>query len=239
MLNHVVDGAHHAVDVGTAPVAKAQRCAALLPLVVVVGGVVGGNATGIEIVVVEDAVHVIVGDNLLAHVHNAVDGALLRGVKDDVGAVGDEPSVVLQFLVFGGVPVGAGAEAVGVHPRVALHAALVAAFHHILQRVVAGVLAAGACQVARPRLITGAVHGIAHGTYLEVHSVEVGQLQRIEHAVDFGLLYAGCRTDAGPVERPHRCHPCRAEFLLRHAIGKSLHPQRCHCGNNHHGTATK
>ena len=41
-----------------------------------------GDAAGIEIVVVENAVHIIVGDNLAAHIHNAVDGPLLCRVED-------------------------------------------------------------------------------------------------------------------------------------------------------------
>ena len=147
LLNHVIDGLHHAVDVVAAPISKRERRARGLPLAVVFGTGISGNAAGIEVVVIENAVHVIVRNDFMTHCHDAVDGALLAWVKDDGRAVGEQPAVILEFLVIGRVPVGARAPAVGVHPGMALHAALVATFHDILQGVKARVSATGAGQV--------------------------------------------------------------------------------------------
>ena len=63
-------------------------------------------------------------------------------------------TAILQLLVQLGVPVCACGEAVGVHPRMALHAALMATVHHIAQRVEAWVFATGAGQITRPWLVT-------------------------------------------------------------------------------------
>ena len=108
-LNHIVNGFHHAVHVVASPVAEAQACARIFPFRVVASRTVGGNAAGIEIVVVENAVHIIVGDNLAAHIHNAVDGPLLCRVEDCGGGftivVREQVAAILQLLVQLGVPV--------------------------------------------------------------------------------------------------------------------------------------
>ena len=81
-LNHGIHGLDHAVDVVAPPVAEIHARFGRLPLGVVGGGVVGGYAVGVEIVVEEQAIDVVIGDNLFAHVHNPVDALLLSGVEN-------------------------------------------------------------------------------------------------------------------------------------------------------------
>ena len=221
-LNHVIHGLHHAVHVVAAPVAKRQRGARGLPLAVVLSTFVGGDAAGIEVVVIQDAVHVIVGDDFLADGDDAVDRTLLARVQNDGRAMGQQPAVLLQFNVVGRVPVGARAPAVRVHPGVTLHAALVAALHNILQRVKARILAAAACQITRPRLDARLVHRVTHRAHLKIDRVEVVDLQRVEQTVHLLHLLGGAGALRRPVQTPHRGNPRRAELTLGHAITPHL-----------------
>ena len=177
LLDHVVHGLHHAVHVIAAPVGHGHVGTRVDPFLIVARRGIGGDAVGVEVVVIQYAVKVIVGHQFVAHLHNAVNGALLSWVKNDGGAVSQQPTFVLELLVISGVPVGTCAPSVGVHPRVALHAALVACFHYILQGVVAWIFAASACQVTRPWFDARLIHRVAHRAHLEVHRIEVVVLE--------------------------------------------------------------
>ena len=148
-----------------------------MPLAIVLRCRVGRNTAGIEVVVIQDAVNIIIGNNLLAHGNDTVDGTLLSRVKDDGRAVGEQPAIVLEFLVLGCIPVGARAPSIGIHPSMTLHAALVATLDHILQRVKARILSTRSRQVTRPGLKARLIHRITHRAHLEVDSIEVIDLQ--------------------------------------------------------------
>ena len=71
-LHHVIHIGHHLVNLSASPVGETQRCAAVAPQVVVGCAAVGGNAAGIEVIVEDEPVDVVVLNHLPAHVHDAL-----------------------------------------------------------------------------------------------------------------------------------------------------------------------
>ena len=226
-LDHVVHLSHHAVHVGATPVAQGHVNVGVEPFLVVAGTAVAGDAVGVEVVVVEDTVDIIFRDDFLAHVHNALHRLVARRVKNHIVAGAQQQSRLAQGHVHGvagSVPLvdAVAAVAVGVDPGVALHASLVTCLDGIGERVPGGHLAASAGEVARPGLVARLIHRVAHRAHLEVDGVEIVVLERVEHAVELRLLLrlgiSAIGLCLGPVEAPHRCHPCRAELPFGHSV---------------------
>ena len=150
LLNHGVHCLYHAVYIIAAPVAKTHSGAGILPRFVVGGGNRRGYAFRIEVIVVENAVHIIFGDHFAAHTHDAIDGPLLRRVENVEFAPVQQ--VLFGFGIERMAPSGADAEAVGINPSMDFHTSLMTFAHSKCQRVVARIFAAGAGQIARPWL---------------------------------------------------------------------------------------
>ena len=223
VLNHVIDVAHHHVDVVAAPVGKGHVHAGIVPQVVVAGTAVGGNAVGIEVVVKHDTVHIIVGDDLTDDVDNALTRLGQAGIEDGRRAaavgVGEQHARVLEFLVLGRIPVGARTPAIGIDPRVALDAAGMALLDDILQRVVARILATGSGQVTRPGLVTRLVHRITHRAHLKEDGIEVLRLQVVEIGVDLSLLGSNIIHCRRPVDGPDGGNPRCTHLTLAGLLG--------------------
>ena len=147
LLNHVIDVPDHHVDVVAAPVGKRHVHAGVVPQIIVLGRAVGGNVLGIEVVVKDNTVHIIFSNDFPDDIHDALTSGGQARIEDGLGVVGQKHSRVLQLLVLRGVPVGARAPAIRVHPSVALDAAHVALLNGILQGIVSGIFASCACQV--------------------------------------------------------------------------------------------
>ena len=223
VLYHVVDVPHHHVDVVAAPVGKGHVHGGIVPQVVVGGRVVGGNAVGIEIVVKDDAVHIIFGDDFLDDVDDALARGGEAGVEDGcrraVAGVGQQHAGIHKFLVLRCIPVGPRAPAIGVYPGVALDAALVALLDGISQGVVARVLAARAGQVTRPGLITGLVEGVTHRAHLQEDGVDVLLLETVQIGVEFVFLCRRVIDRCGPVDAVDGGDPRGTHLALKRLVG--------------------
>ena len=223
LLDHVIDVGNHHVDIVTAPVGKGHVHVRVVPQVVVLGTAVGGDAVGVEVVVKDDAVHVIFGDDFFDDVDDALAGLGQAGIEDGgrgaATGVGQQHARILQFLVLLGIPVGAGAPAIGIHPGVALDAAGMALLDGILQRVVAGITAAGAGQVAGPWLIAGLVEGVAHCAHLQEDGIEMLGLQVVQIGIELGFLGRGIVDTGRPVDTIDRSDPCGAHLALQGLVG--------------------
>ena len=136
--------------------------------------------------------------------------------------MGEQPAVLLEFAVIGSVPVSSRAPAVGIYPRMALHATLMAALDDILQGVKPRVLATGTRQVTRPGLDARLVHRVTHRTHLKIDRIEAVDLQRVEQAVHLCLLLSCSSTLRGPVQAPHGGNPCRTELTFGLSISPCL-----------------
>ena len=127
LLYHIIYVGNHHIDIVATPVGKGHVHVGVVPQVVVLGAAVGGNAVGIKVVVEDDAVHVIVGDDFLDDVDDALAGFGQAGIEDGgrgaATGIGQQHARIFQLLVLLGIPVGAGAPAVGIDPCVALDAA--------------------------------------------------------------------------------------------------------------------
>ena len=69
----IIDSLYHTVDVITSPIAEIQRSAGVLPITVIAGTICFGDAVGIEVVVKDYTVDVVVVYDFKTHVANAVD----------------------------------------------------------------------------------------------------------------------------------------------------------------------
>ena len=119
---------------------------------IVAGITVGADAVGVKVVVIEDTVHVIFCDNLLAHVHNALHSLITGRIKHNIVASTQQESTLAQsnvLWVTGCVPLvnTVTAIAIGINPCVAFHTSLVATLNGIGQRIPSGHLATRASEV--------------------------------------------------------------------------------------------
>ncbi len=213
-----MDVAHELIDVVAPPVAPIVEVAAvLLP-----GGVVvEGRAllrVRVEEVVEVDPVDVVAVDHVHDHGGHPLADLGIPGIDVGLGAEVDQPvGVALDGVVVGEVlHVGVlKTHTVGVEPGVQFEAALVGLLHRVLQRVVSGVAALLAGEVAGPGLQLGVVDGVGGGPGVQEDRVQSHIDGVVEPLVQFGLLLvrgqAGLR---GPVDVAHGGEPCSAHLTL-------------------------
>ena len=85
LLYHVVHIGDHHVDVVAAPVGKRHIHARVIPQVIVRCASIGGNTVGVEVVVKDDAVHIIFGDDFPDDIDDALAGGREAGIEDRIG----------------------------------------------------------------------------------------------------------------------------------------------------------
>ena len=134
-LDGVVDLFDHIVHIAAAPVGYRHAATAVLVALVGVpvgGSVVLGHVVGIEVVIKDDAVDVVILYHLATYIDNSLACSLQRRIEDGVAVVVDEHVVGNEFLVERCAPSGVAAAcpSVGVDPRMAFHASLVAFLNH-------------------------------------------------------------------------------------------------------------
>ena len=156
-LHHLIHFLDHQVHIMAAPVGYGHVYIAIVPQVIVGGAAIGGRTSaGIKVVVKDNAVNVIVLNHLLAHLEQVLARPFESGVEHYAVTHLHEQSGVLHGHILGRVAVVTAAvtEAVWVHPRVALQTTLVALLNGKCQRIPAGIHAARAAHITRPRFIT-------------------------------------------------------------------------------------
>ena len=219
-LDCVIYVLHHAVDVVATPVVHVHPRGFVQPLGRRV--LIGRAAIGVEIVVEDDAVHVVFAQQVSHHFADAVTYGRDARVQDNLrvlSCVVDQPLGVRMFIVQGVVvsarPAGAGATAVavGVHPCVTRQTAFVTFFQYKRQRVVTGIGASVHFQVTGPRLICAVVERIAARTNMETNRVQVQCCNRIEHLDHLFLLVRGGAV-RWPVDVGHSRQPGRSHLAL-------------------------
>ncbi len=206
------------VDVVPPPVGPGREVAAVAVVGLVVVEGLAGHRIGVEVVVEVDRV-----DLVLVHrvehrlAHELADLGQPRVVVE-LAAVRHHPVLVLA----GGVgrrqlaEVGVVGDAVRVEPGVQLQTAGVGLLDGRAQRVPAGVLALGAGEDLRPRLVRRGPQGVGGGPYLEDHGVQAGLLRRVEVGDQLGaLLLRGQARLGGPVPVRHGRDPHAAHLPRR------------------------
>ena len=113
------------------------------------------------------------------------------------------------------------------HPRMQLHAALVALVDGELQRIVARTLPGIAAQTAVPRLHAGGIDGGGTHAGLKEHHVCADSLQLVENGGEFPLLpFYGRSRAVGvgvrPVDAADSGEPYCAHFVLRRGSKKTV-----------------
>ena len=233
-LDHVVDVLDHLVNVLAAPVALRHR-AARSPIVAIQVGIERERRVVliVEIVVKHQSVNVILDQNVLAHVNDALTHLGDAGIEYRLITSGQEPLGMGIDVVPLALPphVVAVAITVGIDPGIDLDAALVGLLNKILKRVEGRSHATGARNVTRPGLVGRIVHRVAHRPDVVIDHIDVVDEHRVEHLAA-GILHDGrvaCRDGtAGPVAQVGR-HPDSALFTLgRHVGSNGKTGDKCH-----------
>ena len=224
LLYHIIYVGHHLVHVFAPPVGHGEAAARVLVVGIVLCGACGRHAAGIEVVVEDNPVHVIVLNDFAADGCDAVTGGLECGVQDGGGGsvavcIADEHAVLLQLQVLRRAPSGRRrGPSVGIDPGMAFHAATVTFLDGELQRVPSRVFPSGAGDVAAPRLEARPIEGVGHGTHLEIDGVEVGRIEDVDVVTQLSLLFVAYRNAGagrrGPVDAIDRGQPCAAYLAL-------------------------
>lgn len=213
-----MDIGKQAVDVVAAPgVAAVEVAAVLLPALVVVERRVAVGV-GVEEVVEVHAVDVVALDHVEDDVADPRLHLWVAGVEVGLVGVLDEPlgilldgvvvDQVLQVRILQAHPV-------GVEPGVQLQTALVGLLDRERERVVAGIAALLAGQVARPRLLVRLVKGVRGRPDMQERGVEVHVAQGVKLVDQLLLLLLGAQPGLGrPVDVAHRCDPGAAQVTL-------------------------
>jgi len=199
-----------------------------LPIVVVACLARGRDAAGIEIVVEDDAVDVVLLYQLLADIHDALIGCIEGGIEDDGGCaagigVAEQHLGILESAVLGCTPsFGIGRPSVGIDPRMALQSAIVALLNHERQRVPSRIPTSLICQITGPRLIAGLLESIAHRTNLKIDGVEVVFLKHVQIPNHLLLLLIAnadsIASRARPIDAIDSRHPYAAHFALDESV---------------------
>ena len=183
-MNHFPELAHGFVHIGTAPITDAEFGAARF-VELIVGGtaIFGCAAAGIEIIVENNAVDIVVFNHFFTHFQQVVARGLEPGIEHyAVVHLHQYAGFEHGFVDVGlGVVAAAVAEAEGIHPCINFQAALVAFFHGKCQWVPSRVFASGAGQVARPWFVAGFIEGICHRANLQAHRIHIGFHKAVEH----------------------------------------------------------
>ena len=201
------------VDVVAPPVSDVAEAARVSPEVSLVGDSLTVGV-GVEVVVDVKSVHIIASHDVVGHTADIVAVLLQSGVEDELACVCERALGMLHGDVAGSHLPGRGYPcAVGVDPRMQLHAALVALLHHPLQRVPVGTwrLPLTACKETAPRLDGAGIQRVALGTYLEDDGVDTVSPKHVQLMGEL-LLHRRCREPI--VLSVDNLHPSPAEFPL-------------------------
>ena len=224
LLYHIIYVGHHLVHVLAPPVGHREAAARVLVVGIVFSGACGWHTAGIEVVVEDNPVHVIVLYDFAADGCDAVAGGLERRVQDGGGGsvavrIADEHAVLLQLQVLRRAPSGRRrGPSVRIDPGMAFHAATVAFLDGELQRVPSRVFPSGAGDVAAPRLEARPIEGVGHGAHLEIDGVEVAGIEDVDVVTQLSLLFVAYRNAGagrrGPVDAIDRGQPGAAYLAL-------------------------
>ena len=192
---------------------------------------------GIEIVVYVNGVYLISAHDVAHHVADEVAVFLIRGVEKYFAVIFEEAVRLLFRDMVGGKRGRRHGDAVGVNPRVELHAAFVGfldgELHGVPHR--RGSFAAEPGEVLRPVFEVALVKGVGHGTHLENHGIAAGFFEGIE--LFYNELLGLVGGHPGVVHRADDMKPGTAELAFRSRInifggyaprqGSGCH-QKCH-----------
>ena len=186
-LDIVVDLAHHIVDMVAAPVELAQSSALFLISCVVFRIVRLRQTVLIEIVVEHDTVHIILVHDVGNHIHDTLFHFRKCRIENRPCTFGSFPLnqplrmavfiVLVTAVLSPAFIVGRVLIAIRVQPRINLNTTFVGFFHQEGKRVESRRNTACSRNIARPRLVLGIVHGIAHGTNMIIDCSEIVALQ--------------------------------------------------------------
>ena len=173
-LKHIVELLHQHGHILATPVGLRESTSGSLVAVVEIGIFAQGSAI-VVVVVEKHSVDVVVLRDFLADGNNAVLHLGDTGIENLSRAAIDGPALlyVARNVAFLSARSSRAVEAIGIDPRMALNAALVALGNEELKWVPTRVLATGSGDILRPRLIARLVHGIAHAAHLEVDGIEI------------------------------------------------------------------
>ena len=186
-LDIVVHLAHHIVDMVAAPVELAQSSALFLISCVVFRIVRLRQTILIEIVVEHDTVHIILVHDVGNHIHDTLFHFRKCRIENRPCTFGSFPLnqpfwmavfiVLVTAVLSPAFIIGRVLIAIRVQPRINLNTTFVGFFHQEGKRVESRRNTACSRNIARPRLVLGIVHGIAHGTNMIIDCSEIVALQ--------------------------------------------------------------
>ena len=193
-LHHLVHIVNHHVHIFTAPVAL-RHGAARTAIGIVLGRVKRHRSAVlvIEVVVEHQSVAVILCDDVLAHIHNALAHLGQARIEHRFIVVLHEPLGVRVHIVQFTLPPQASRTrgiAIGIDPGINLNAALVPLFNQIGKRVERRSLATLTAHQIGPGLVGRVIIGITHGAHMKIDGIHVVHKQCVEHLLA-GPLHGG------------------------------------------------
>ena len=234
VLHHLVHIVHHHVHILTTPVAL-RHGAALAAISVIQGRVKvhRGTVLIIEVVVKHQSVTVILRDDVLTHIHNALAYLGQTRIEHRFVIVLHEPlGVSIDIVQFALSPQASRLRGITIRidPGINLDAAFVSLLNEIGKGVECRSLATLSAHQIRPWFVGRVIVGIAHSTHMKVNGIHVVHIQRVEHLLA-SPLHGGSIGLSNGASRPVAhigTHPHAALFALDLCLNRVEQGAKCY-----------